>query len=281
MPNIFNYEDYRSFLRDYYTEMKNKMPAFSYKYLAGKAGIANKGFLFNILNGKKDLCKPYIFRIANILKLNKQETEYFEILIALSQANTPEEQHHYYERLIDLKGDGLAGAQVIRKDQYEFYARWWHAAIRSVIDIKGFDGDYKNLAKQLHPEITIRQAKQSVALLLKLGLILKNSKHEYRVADKLISTGKEPPASGVLNFHLDTLDLAKQAIKELPKPIRNISGLTLGISEEGYNTLCDEIRNFRKRILQLAKNSRDADRVYQLNFHFFPMSAITQGRTSI
>jgi uncharacterized protein (TIGR02147 family) len=272
MPNLFQYDDYRAFLKDYYAEMKKQRPAFSYKYLAGKSGFANKGFLFNIIHGKKSLSKHHIFRIAESLKLNKRETEYFENLVAFNQAETPEEQHHYYERLVNLKGDGESGVQVLRKEQYEFYARWWHATVRSLIDMKGFDGDFKRLSQQIRPGITIGQAKKSVALLLKLGLIRKDAKGQYQVPTKIISTGKSAPAPGLLKFHLETLDLAKAAIRTLPKNARNVSGLTLGISEGTYHTLCEEIGAFRKRVLQIAGADKNGDRVYQMNFHFFPMS---------
>ena len=44
------------------------------------------------------------------------------------------------------------------RDQYEFYSKWYHSAIRSLIDMYPFKDDYSWLAKNVYPPIT-REAK--------------------------------------------------------------------------------------------------------------------------
>jgi uncharacterized protein (TIGR02147 family) len=61
MPNIFNYLNYRDFLKDYYEEHKAKSPCFSYKYLANKAGFKSKSFFHEVITGKKNLSKDSMY----------------------------------------------------------------------------------------------------------------------------------------------------------------------------------------------------------------------------
>ena len=51
-----------------------------------------------------------------------------------------------------------------------------------------------------------------------------------------------------------------------------MTGLTLGISKEGYEKICEKIQSFQADIMEIADTDASADRVYQLNFHFFPTS---------
>jgi hypothetical protein len=46
----------------------------------------------------------------------------------------------------------------------------------------------------------------------------------------------------------------------------------MGISRPVYNKICDEILQFQNRIAEIVSADNDADKVYQLNFHMFPMS---------
>ena len=50
---------------------------------------------------------------------------------------------------------------------------------------------------------------------------------------------------------------------------RNISGLTLGISKDGYERIVERINAFRKEIAFLAEEDQDADSAYQLEICFF------------
>jgi uncharacterized protein (TIGR02147 family) len=75
MPNIFAYFNYRDFLRDYYIEQKSINPAISYRYLALKAGFKTKSFIPHVIEGKKNLSKDSIYKLAMALKLEKKDCQ--------------------------------------------------------------------------------------------------------------------------------------------------------------------------------------------------------------
>jgi len=48
--------------------------------------------------------------------------------------------------------------------------------------------------------------------------------------------------------------------------------MTLGISEQVYLEISKDIQALKSKIAKKAEEDKDADRVYQLNFQFFPAS---------
>jgi uncharacterized protein (TIGR02147 family) len=283
MPNVFDYTDFRKYLTDYYEAEKKENPAFSYQFIANKAGFKNKGFVYNIINREKVLSKSNAFRISQALGHNRYETEYFESMVAFNQTDNLSERNYLFEKFSRMcnKGKAIGPAQIARKDQYEFYSKWYHVMVRSLIDLHKFTNDFKWLAKMVNPPITTIQAKHSVQLLEKLGLIRKDKNGVYEVADKSITTGKEIVSLAVANFHTDCADLAKRAIQELPSGTRNITGLTLGISQKSYEQICEELQQFQTKVMTIANDDQKADTVYQFNFHLFPASKTNNERKPV
>lgn len=280
MVNIFDYSDFRKYLKDYYSEKKDRTVTFSYQYLAKKAGFNNRGFAYNIMNGKKNLSPANCFKISQALGHNRDETEYFENLVAFNQAKGLREQKHFFEKLRQIKarGKGYSKAQLVYHDQYEFYSRWYHSAVRSLIGMYGFKNDFKWLAKMVTPAITVTQARQSVELLKKLGMIKRRKNGTYGITHKSITTGKDVVRLAVQNFHDECTDLAKNALRNMAKENRSITGLTLGISKASYDRIVEETLRFQENIMDIANNDPDADRVYQYNFHIFPVSKADNGK---
>lgn len=283
MPNITDYTDHRKFLSDFYEDTKKRNPNFSYQLFSEKAGIKSKGFLHNVIQGSRNLTKANVFGLIQAMKFNKKEASYFENLVAFNCAENLNERNFYYERLSQVRSCEKAASQakIVHQDQYEFYSRWYHSVIRSLIDIYSFDGDYEWLAKSVSPQIKPLQAKKSVELLLKLGLVKKEADARFTVTDKCISTPKEILDLAITNFHNDTGKLALQALAVLPVDKRNFSGMTLGVSRETYNEICEEIYNLRMKILNKAEADKNADMVYQLNFQFFPVTKAAIERKNV
>jgi uncharacterized protein (TIGR02147 family) len=280
MINVFEYNDFRTYLDDWYGTKKRGNPNFSFQHIADKAGIKNKGFIYNIIKGNKLLSKSNVFKISKALGHNRYEADYFENLVAFNQAEDLTERKYLFEKLskITNMGKSVSEVQILRADQYEFYSNWHHAMIRSIIGMYGFKDDFKWLARMINPTITITQAKHSVQLLEKLELIKKDDQGMYQVSKKNLTTGRELMSVAFQNFHVACTDLAKRAFTEFPLQNRNMTGLTLGISEKTYEKICMEIQAFQEKIMGIAESDDAADRVYQLNFQLFPTSNNDQQR---
>ena len=270
---VFEYLDYREFLKDYYTQKKAANPAFSLRVFSDKIGFKAKDFISRVMNGEKNLSDQSIPKVASGLKLSKHETEFFMALVRFNQAETMEDRNAAFEEIqAVLKVVRFAEKQhLLGHCQYMVYSHWRHLTIRSLIGMYGFDGDYETLARRVHPRITAEEAKKSVKLLEDCQLINKNKNGKYELTESAITTGDRTSKLALRGFHQQCLKLAADSIDRDPPGTRHISGLTLGISQEGYERIVERINAFRKEIALIAEEDADADKVFQLQFALFPV----------
>jgi uncharacterized protein (TIGR02147 family) len=282
MTNIFRYNDYRKFLADYYEEKKRTVQYFSYMNFSRKAGFTSKSFVFNVIKGRKNLSRASVVKLCRLLQLGKTEAAYFENLVYFNQAKNFSERDFYYRQLnaIHHTTSEASSAKQLRKDQYEFYSNWYQVVVRSLIDLYPSVKDPRDLAAMLYPAITQKQAQKSIELLLRLGLIKRQADGSYKVSSKMLTTGKDIQSLAVQRFHLECMDLAANALRELPGGKRNISGITLGISQEAFAKIEQVIISCQEEILDIAEKDKKSDRVFQLNFQFFPVSRVKGERVS-
>ena len=270
---VFEFLDYREFLKDYYNTRKEANPAFSLRVFSDRIGFKAKDFISRVMNGEKKLSTQSIPKVANGLRLGKHETEFFTALVKFNQAETTEERNVAFEEMqAVLKVVRFAEKQhLLGHTQYMVYSHWRHLTIRSLIGMYGFDGDYEALAKQVHPHITADEAKKSVKLLEDCQLIKKGKDGKYVLTDNAITTGDRTSRLALRGFHQHCLKLAADSIDRDPPGSRHISGLTLGISQEGYERIVERINAFRKEIALIAEEDESADKVFQLQFALFPV----------
>ena len=270
---IFEYLDYREFLKDYYNAKKQANPAFSLRVFSDKIGFKAKDFISRVMNGEKNLSGQSIPKVANGLRLGKHETEFFIGLVKFNQAETTEERNAAFEEMqAALKVVRFAEKQhLLGHAQYMVYSHWRHLTIRSLIGMFGFDGDYEALARQVHPRITAEEAKQSVKLLEECMLIKKGKNGKYTLTENAITTGDRTSKLALRGYHQHCLKLAADSIDRDPPGSRHISGLTLGISQEGYERIVERINAFRKEIALIAEEDQNSDKVFQLEFAMFPV----------
>jgi uncharacterized protein (TIGR02147 family) len=274
VKSIFEYTNYRLLLKDYYEERKEK-EGFTYRDFSKLAEMNSTSWLLHLIKGTKNLSAGSLLRVAKALKLNKAETEYFELLVPFTQARTNGAKDHYFGRMLGLKRK-LKIAR-IGEEQYEYYTKWYHPVIRSLATKADFgtgpDGepDYARLAHCLVPPIPAREAKKSIKLLEKLGLIARGPEGKWVQASAIISTGDEVASLNVVNYHRQVSRLAEDAHDLSPRDARDISALTLGVGEAEFRKIKARIQEFRKEMIDIALSADSADRVYQLNLQFFPV----------
>jgi len=270
MKTIYEYLDYRDFLKDFYESRKKQNYYFSYRFLSDKVGI-DPSYLAKVLIKTRHIADKSIGRFGAFCKLNERECEYFETLVHFAKAKTNKQSKLYFDKLLKLKK--VIDIQ-LEEYQYEFYQKWYYSAVRSVLEYFDFNGDYSALAKQLSPEISAKEAKQSIKLLEKLCLIYKNKVGRYVLTDKAITTGDAWRSLAIASFQEETISLAKESISRHPQEIRDISTITMNINKENFHEIKERIKEFRSSLIQYANESTLPDSVYQMNIQLVPLSKI-------
>lgn len=269
--DIYDHSDYRTVLKELYDDRKKKDPKFSYRFIAMRAGFKSAGFFTQILQGKTNISMSIALSLASVFKLKAPEVEYFEQLVQFNQAKTQSDKQHYFRKIISMKKGKL---KTLDERQYELFTKWYYLAIRELLAIHKFKGDYKELAESLVPAISVAEAKQAIKVLENLNLIQAGRGGIYERLDATLTTGDYWKSVAITQFQLDTLDLAKGSYDRVDPKYRNHSTLTLSISQGEYGWIKEELNSVRKRILEMAKGSLNPDRVYQINVNVFPLSRI-------
>ena len=126
VPSIYEHTDYRSFLREWFEEEKKHKGFMSYRYLSRRVGI-DPGFLVHIFQGTKHLSEAAIPRLAQELKFDAAQAEYFLELVLFNRARGPRQIQEHFQRLCRMRD---VQTQEIASQQYRYYLKWHYPAVR-------------------------------------------------------------------------------------------------------------------------------------------------------
>lgn len=273
MIDVYAYLDYREFLKDRYLESQAGDARITHRDI-GRTGGFDPGLFSKVIMGQRNISRKLIPGFCKAFGLEGRQAAYFDRLVQFNQAKTFEKKKGLFEKLLSEDGGRI---EPVARSQYEFYSEWHHTAIRELLNYHPFRGDFRHLGRQLSPPVGARQAKQSMALLERLGFIRKDGKG-YRLASPQITTGYDTKSVAVDNYILQCLDLARAGLKKIPGRRRNFSTLTFSVPKTRIPEIEDRIRAFRKELAEWVRKAKGQDSVYQLNVQLFPLTAPTKGK---
>jgi len=273
-PDIFDYSDFRAYLNDLFNFMNNEDPKFNKAHVCKELGLENsRSYFQDIINGKF-LSPVKVPLMVNVFGLNKGESKYFRILVNYNQAfDEPDERELYFEQLLTLK---RASGREVDTSEYEYYTKWYHAVIRATLDIiDATVSDTVLIRKQLIPEITAKEIRDSLALLAKLNLIYTDSNGFLKPSDTIIRTPQYCRDEAIIRYQMQVLEQAQHVF-----PVNHRSGLNkrtitkmLTFSAEGNKRLESAIDRFSNEINTIVSEDTDQpDRIYQMLISLFPYS---------
>ena len=270
MGSIYEYMDYRTFLRELFEKRKADHPFYSYRLFSQKAGFKSPNFLKLVVDGKRNLTKESVYRVAKAFGLNKRESDYLENLVFLNQSKTLDEKNHYLSRV--MKYRVKCDPKLLETSEYDYYSQWFNPVLCELVTAIDFKNDYKKLANAVLPSITATDAEKSVALLLKLEMIKENEDGTYSRSATSFTTGPQVRSVAVANYHKAMMKLASESIERFPAAKRDITSVTIAVSDETYDNIREKLQSFRREMLELAESDAKPQRVVQLNLQFFPLS---------
>lgn len=276
MKKIYEYTDYRQYLKDYYEDKKANTRRFSFRKFAKEAGINAPATLLYVMEGKRGLTPGSAAQYANALGLKKREAEHFVNLVFYNQARTAKKKAHYLSKL--MKKSRIRNVFTVDKDRYEFYSQWYHSVIRELVNIFPVKDDTKELCRMVRPPISPAKARDSLKLLENLGYIRKKEDGTFAQTQALIQTGPVQEYA-VLQFQVEMLKRGLESFERISKKDKMSASTTFSISNKTFEVFKQKARDFRKELLQLASEDQNPERVYQLAMTLFPVSKEKKGGT--
>jgi uncharacterized protein (TIGR02147 family) len=268
MNTIFEYLEYRDYLRDHYNANKTRHRFFSFRYISSKTGL-DASFYVKVLNKQKHIADKAIPTLITFLQMGKREGDYFTFLVKFNKAKQDDQEMFYFEKLLALR---KPSATVLDKEMYEYFSSWWNIVLREEINILPYSGNTAELASRLLPAITEAQAKRSIRFLQKLGMIHKDDDGIYRLKSDFVTTDGAVQVVAVRSFQKEMIRLAMEALDRVPREDRDISTLTISTSRECLELIRDRLAEMRREIIELVRREEKTEEVFQLNFQVFPLT---------
>lgn len=273
LPNLFEYENYREYLKDAYQALKTKDKKYSFRYFARVAGFKAHSFLRLVMDGKSNLSPGSIEKIGKAFKFNSEQQRFFKNLVSLNQARTSEEKHHFSSEL--LKSKNYRKIFPLRESQYFYFSRWYYTVVRELVGLPGFKEDMQWIGRHTHPPISAAEAQDAVNNLLKLELLKRDENGKLVQASAVVSTPAEVHSAYVASWHKEYIKKGADSIDTVPRENRDISSVCLGFSKENIQVVKDLIANFRKEVVELAIRQPNRNALYQMNIQLFPLTDTT------
>lgn len=271
-PDILEYDSYRKYLRDTYAFLKQIKPQFSFRFFSRMAGFNSPNFLKLVMEDQRNLSSESTEKFVKALKLAGKEASHFRQLVLLEQASSLEEKKIYAEQLI--KSRNYKKLKPLSEKEFAYYANWYTIPVREMVGLPDFVEDAKWIANRLVPHITTGEAQKALDDLLALGMIERDANGKLKQTQVHVSTGDQITATSVIHFHQTMAKLGSESIHRTPHTERDISSVTVAFSKSNFENIKKLVQNFRRELLNLSEKDPAPQEVYQLNFHFFPLTEI-------
>ncbi|RYZ91232.1 MAG: TIGR02147 family protein [Proteobacteria bacterium] len=268
-PPIYQYLDFRKYLRDAIEMRKASSPHYSMEVLSRQAGVMTKPHLSLILAGKRSLSEEKANAIGSALQLSAQELYYYQHLVKFNQAKSDRVRESYLKVILTetkrRSGDNLP------TNSYRVLESWHFFVIRELARMPRFDPDPHAIAKRLRDLLTPSEANTAVNLLLDTRLLMVDSAGNLVASDEALRTTDEINSLAIRSFHRSCLELGKRILELDPIEEREFASMNILLKTRDKAKLKNMIKAFREEVLFLSadgETGHDAQ-VAQVNIQMF------------
>ena len=277
MVDVLEYLDYREYLKDWFIDSKKVNSFTSYRYLGQKTGV-DPAWLVRVFQKEGHLNEEAIHTFIHLCYLDTRRAEYLRVLYHFSKTKAKESLSSLYCRLMELRE---MDSRKLDIPEFSYFANWACTALRALIGISQDTADVSELGRLLNPPISQDEARNALEVLKQLNLVEPDGRGGWNITQKIVTTGSEVKSVAVRDFHRRTLELAQASLDRHKSEERDISSVVFTVDEAELVEIKHRIEEFRRGILQFARHSESANRVYALTVSMFPLSDKVETSTQV
>ena len=276
MKSVIEYEDYRSFMNDYY-RWKKQTSAFSWRDFTKKGGFTSPNYMKLVCEGKSGLSKTGVERAADAMDLVGAEREYFRLLVKFGQAKKDADKKAAYTEMKEIAS--AHKVRVLEGESMSFYESWKFPVLRELAPMMP-GAKPLDIARACGNAFSAEEVRNALAFLTRAKFLKKTADNVYEQVDRSLQMSVAAMPVLVREMHKEMASFAKDAVEKYPVDERNFTGVTMGIDDEDYAEILKELEKCRKRIISIASAKKGGNRVYRLNMQLFPLTDKVQKQES-
>lgn len=268
MASVYDYLDYRDYLRDYYENRKKVSPWYSYKLFGDGVGL-DQSQVYRILQKQLHISAAARGRFASYLELSGPAQAYFFTLIDFSRARKEAEHRRLFALLLEMRG---SSSSLLEENQFGLYQTWYMPVVRALIGVLDITDDYARIASCLNPPISAEEARKAVKELARLKLVARDRDGVWRLQGKSWSTGSSYSSVQIRRYQAHTFQLIEQSLDRIPKELRDINVVNMGADGAAFADCVAILAEARRQIRDRIERVENPDRILRLATGFIPVA---------
>lgn len=192
---VFDYDDYKKFVRDLVQHMPHGGRG-QYRRMAAQLRV-HTTLISHVFRGSKDLTAEQACALTSFLALEELDADYFLALVERSRAGSQALKSTIDRRLTTLREryqrleHRLPGARTLsREERGTFYSQWYYSAVRLAASLPEMK-DAEAIAARL--DLPVALVRQALTFLLDAGLLVREKEGGFRLAAKRTHLGAGSP----------------------------------------------------------------------------------------
>lgn len=276
---VFDYLDYRRFIRDSVESLQQENPHLSVRELLRRVRCSSPSYYKEVIvDAKKRMSLATARRFAEFFRLPTEETDYFLLLVQYNQAKSELERIRFYEQLLQVMPKSSVEDHFLSINEYGYLSDWHNSVVRELLPLaEAFanrdTGEREALARLLRVRISEGQIDIAIKLLESLKFIRRDKQGNYVKSAVAIKNGDKTPAA--FRTLCQFTDLGKSVINTTDPLYRLFKIAVLSMNEENFAVIEKKINDVCSEIVALSGTSQTPpDRLYALNIQFFPLTRL-------
>ena len=272
------FTDARNYLKEVYQRLKASQSRYSYEQFTEDCGMGSSNGLYFYVNGKRPITLKAARKLADGFGLTGDERAYFLKLIEYQYAKDVAVRDRAFKRLMDLKTRCLSSD--FNRKQLQLFEEWYHLTILEILRMDFASDDPKWIGKMLQPQVAPNKVVKSLSLLQELQLITYDQEAKRLVPTQAnLSTGPEIRGMVYKTYHDKMIHLALDSLSKVHSQQRDISSVTIAVSEHDLKEIKLLTAEFRQKLLKISEESQNQGQIMQVNIQAFPLSKTDGAKT--
>lgn len=267
--NIYEYSDYRIFVSDRLEELKKEIKNFSIRKELKATGVTNPSFLLYVTKYKKNINALSARKLAQFLKLPKQDRDYFLKLVNFNQEENLQKKRELAKGL--LRHSNIKKMAPLVAEKYEYFSHWINITLFELLASRMAVDSVDELHKKFRGLATKPEISQALNLLKRLGLIEEKSGFLVQT-QKVILSDDEISSTFAASHYEAFLKVAIQSMENDPLEVREFTSLTFSLSPKKIREIKNLVLEFRNELIEAVSGQDVGEDVFQVMLQFYPIT---------